>query len=357
VTQPSLAPLDEYCRSLEQVWRTGILTHNGPLVQKLERELQKRFALSRVACVVNGTMAIQLAIRALDLQGEIITTPFTYVATSSAIIWERCKPVYVDIDPETLNIDASKIEPAISRRTSAILPVHTFSNPCDVDSIARLAKKHRLKVIYDGAHAMGVRYKDKPLLECGDISATSFHATKIFNTGEGGACITASKRLDARIRKLRFFGHDMTQKIKDNGLNGKMTELHAALGLCNLRYWNRVIRERRERYTLYLKLLEDLDFIRFQRFPEGSYNYSYMPVIFRTERKLLTIMRQLNARKIFPRRYFRPSLNKLHKSDPKLPVAEDVARKVLCLPLYSGITAETIHTIARVFYTSSNQHQ
>lgn len=350
VTQPSLAPLAEYCRALETVWASGILTHNGPLVQKLEGQLQKRFSLRYVACVVNGTMAIQIALRALDLEGEIITTPFTYVATSSAIAWERCKPVYVDIDPETLNIDPNKIEQAIGRRTRAILPVHTFSNPCDVESIAWLAKKHRLRVIYDGAHAMGVRYRGKPLLEYGDISTTSFHATKIFNTGEGGACVAASKGLDARIRKLRFFGHDLNQKITDEGVNGKMTEIHAALGLCNLRYWGRVLRDRREKYSLYVRLLEDLDFIRFQRFAAGSYNYSYLPVIFSSERKLLTAMRQLNVRNIHPRRYFRPSLNKVWQSGAKLPIAEEISKKVLCLPLYADIPEEVIYTISRVLH-------
>ncbi len=356
VTQPSLPPLDEYVRILEGVWERGILTHNGPLVQQLEKELLQYLNVKRLVAVTNGTIAIQLAIRALNLSGEIITTPFTWIATISAIMWEKCRPVFVDVQPDTFNIDPQKIEEKITDQTSAILPVHVFSNPCDVEAIQKIADKYNLKVIYDAAHAMCVNYNGKALLEYGDISATSFHATKIFQSGEGGACITSDQQLFERLRRLRFFGHDENKDIVDEGINGKMTEVHAALGLASLKWLDDVLRDRREKYELYMDLLEKCDFIKFQKFPPASYNYSYFPVLLENEDKLLTIAGHLNKNGIYPRRYFYPALNtvKAVSKYENFPVAEDLASRILCLPLFYTLKKEDIEYICSLINQKDN---
>ncbi|MEW6602127.1 MAG: DegT/DnrJ/EryC1/StrS family aminotransferase [Nitrospirota bacterium] len=350
VTQPSLPPLNEYLRILEGVWERGILTHNGPLVQQLEKELIKYLNVENLVAVTSGTIAIQLAIRALSLEGEIITTPFTWIATASSIMWERCKPVFVDVDPDTFNIDPKKIEEKITDKTSAILPVHVFSNPCDVDAIQEIADKYNLKVIYDAAHAMCVQYKGRSILEYGDISATSFHATKIFQSGEGGACVTADKKLSDRIRRLRFFGHDESKDIVDEGMNGKMTEIHAALGLANLKWLDDVLRNRRGKYELYMTLLGKSGSVKFQKFPPGSYNYSYMPVLFEDEKQMLSVVDRLNKHNVFPRRYFYPALNTIEvlSVNERFPVAEDLASRIICLPLYYTLDRKEIEYICKI---------
>ena len=350
VTQPSLPPLEEYVRILEGVWDRGILTHNGPLVQQLEKELLNYLNVKKLVAVTSGTIAIQLAIRALNLSGEIITTPFTWIATVSAIRWEKCMPVFVDADPDTFNIDPRKIEGKITDKTSAILPVHVFSNPCDIDAIQEIADKHKLKVIYDAAHAMCVNYNGKSLLDYGDISATSFHATKIFQSGEGGACITKDQKLYERLRRLRFFGHDENKNIVDEGMNGKMTEIHAALGLANLKWLDDVLRDRREKYELYVQLLGKSGFINFQKFPAESYNYSYMPVLLEDEKQMLAVAATLNNYNIYPRRYFYPALNTVEflSVSEKFPVAVDLASRILCLPLFYNLKKTDIEYICKL---------
>jgi hypothetical protein len=347
VTQPSLPPLGEYVKILEGVWERGILTHNGPLVQQLERELLSYLNVKKLVAVTNGTIAIQLAMRALNLSGEVITTPFTWIATVSAIMWENCKPVFVDVQPDTFNIDPQKIEEKITDKTSAILPVHVFSNPCDVDAIQQIADKYNLRVIYDAAHAMCVDYNGKSILEYGDISATSFHATKIFQSGEGGACVTNDQQLFERLRRLRFFGHNEKKDIVDKGINGKMTEVHAALGLASLKWLDDVLRDRREKYELYINLLGKCDFIKFQKFPADSYNYSYLPILLESENQLLGLASHLNKYNVYPRRYFYPALNTVSIAGSKdtFPVAEDLASRILCLPLFYTLTKAEIEYI------------
>ena len=266
VTQPSLAPLQEYMEILKGVWERGILTHNGPIVQELEKQLAAKLGLNNFVAVSNGTIALQMAIKALELHGEIITTPFTWIATVSAIKWEGCIPDLCDIDPETLYIDPTKIEALITDKTVAIMPVHVFGNPCDVEAINTIAKKHNLKVIYDGAHAIGSTYNGKSVLEYGDISATSLHATKLFNTAEGGACITNNNELHEKLKRIRFFGHNKVKDIVEDGFNGKMTEVHAALGLANLKYYDDVLIDRKEKYLYYRDAFSKLDFVNFQEF-------------------------------------------------------------------------------------------
>lgn len=350
VTQPSLAPLPELVAHLETIWRTGVMTHNGPLMQRLERELCANLAVPDMVCLANGTCAMQLAIRALDLSGEIITTPFTFVATSNIIAWERCTPVFVDIDPETWNLDPARIEEAITDRTVGILPVHVFSAPCDVRRIQEIAERHGLKVIYDAAHAMSVQCGGQSVLNYGDVSCLSFHATKLFNTCEGGGCVTGIPEIAARLRRMRFFGFNEAKEVVDEGMNAKMTEINAALGLANLPHLEEVKRERRAKYEHYRRLLGGCPFVTFQKFKPEEYNYSYMPVVFDTEDRLLRIEKALQAEKVFPRRYFFPSLNTLtiYEGTRPLPVSERVARTVLCLPLYTGLAVLDVEFVCDI---------
>ncbi|MCM4157122.1 DegT/DnrJ/EryC1/StrS family aminotransferase [Gramella sp. AN32] len=354
VTQPSLAPLSEYVELLEEVWDSGILTHNGPKVQRLEAELSKKLNLDNFSIVLNGTIALQMAIKALDLKGEIITTPFTWVATVSAIKWEGCKPVFCDINPETLNIDEDKIESLINADTVAIMPVHVFGTACNVSKIEEIAKKYKLKVIYDAAHAIGSSYQNKSLLSYGDISATSLHATKLFNTGEGGACIANSPELNERLQRIRFFGHDKDKNVVEDGFNGKMTEIHAALGLINLKYFDKVLDDRREKYLLYKEMLGGRKELQFQRINRNETNFSYFPVIFQSEEKLLQVEEALNEKSIFPRRYFYPSVNTYNEivDYQPTPISEDISTRVMCLPLYYNLSPKQIKLISKTILLS-----
>ncbi len=347
VTSPSLAPLKEFNNLLKKVWDSGIITHNGPLVQLLEKELKAYLNLPNIVVVTNGTIAIQLAIKALNLKGEIITTPFTYIATANAIRWEQCTPVFIDIDPKTFNINPNLIEEAITNRTCAILGVHVFSNPCDIRTIDILAKKYNLKVIYDGAHAMCVKFQDKSLFEYGDISVASFHATKLFNSGEGGACITNDNFLNEKLRRLRFFGHNDEKQIVDDGCNAKMTEIHAALGLVNIKYINSVLKKRKSIYYRYFEHLHEIEYVSFQKFDDNCYNYSYMPILLDSKERVLELQKILNKEEIYPRRYFYPSLNTVNaiSSYKPLPVSEDIANRILCLPSYNNLSLEIVDYI------------
>lgn len=351
---PALAPLSEYVELLEKMWETGILTHNGPMVQELESRLISRLKLHNFVAATNGTVALQMAIRALACEGEIITTPFTWIATVSAIKWERCTPVFVDIDPQTLNIDPAKIEAAITPRTSAIMPVHVFGNPCDVDAIDEIARRHGLKVIYDAAHAVGSSYHGQSLLNYGDISATSLHATKLLNSGEGGGCVTSSPELFEALRRIRFFGHDENKDIVEDGLNGKMTEIHAALGLANLKYLDELLAERKQMYSSYLNCLENTPGVQFQSHTENGCNYSYFPIIFETESLTSAVIGDLETQGIYPRRYFSPSLNTLDKlvDASTAPISESISRRVICLPLHPRVSDDDIQRVSSILKTS-----
>lgn len=356
VTQPSLAPLNEFESLLKGVWERGILTHNGPLVQQFENEVAKKLDIDNFIVVANGTLAIQMAIKALELKGEIITTPFTWVATLSAIQWEGCTPVFCDIESDTLNIDPLKIEDKITEKTVAIMPVHVFGNPCDVEAIEIIAKKHNLKVIYDAAHAIGSKINDRSVLEYGDISATSLHATKLLNTGEGGGCITNNIDLHEKLKRIRFFGHNDNKEIVEEGFNGKLTEIHAALGLANLKYFDIVFEDRKNKFLYYLKSLNNIEGLNFQNLKLGVTNYSYFPVIFESETKLLNVEKALNDSNIFPRRYFYPSVNTYEAivSYVKMPIAEDVSKRILCLPLYKELEISAIDEIINIINTTLN---
>ncbi|MBP6754840.1 MAG: DegT/DnrJ/EryC1/StrS family aminotransferase [Bacteroidia bacterium] len=354
VTMPTLAPLSEYVEILKGIWDRGILTHNGPIVQDFEKGISEKLSLKYFSAVTNGTVAIQIAIKALQLKGEIITTPFTWIATISAIQWEGCYPVFCDINEKTLNIDVTKIENLITENTVAILAVHVFGNPCDIKEIERIANKHNLRVIYDGAHAIGSTYENKSILEYGDISTTSLHATKLLNTAEGGGCITNSLELHKKIQRIRFFGHnDDKTDIEEIGFNGKMTEVHAALGIANLKYYDSVLIDRRNKYFLYKSLLYGINNISFQIIEHGESNYSYFPIIFENENILIKILETLNSYNIYPRRYFYPSVNTFTNvlNYQPMSISEDFSKRILCLPLYYDLSNEEIQFICNQIKT------
>lgn len=351
VTMPSLAPLEEYVEILKGVWERGILTHNGPLVQQLEKEICEMLNIDNFVAVSNGTIAIQMAIKALELKGEIITTPFTWIATVSAIKWEGCSPIFCDINPDTLNIDATKIEALVTDKTVAIMPVHVFGNSCDIDAIQAIAQKYNLRVIYDAAHAIGSTYKGKSLMQFGDISATSMHATKLLNTAEGGGCITTNPKLHEKLKRIRFFGHNEAKDIVEDGFNGKMTEVHAALGIANLKYYTRVLNDRKEKYNLYKTFLATVDGLKLQKTQTFSEpNYSYFPVIFETEDKLINVEKTLNKYNIYPRRYFYPSVNTYNKvvNYQEASISECIAKRIICLPLSYKLEYKAIEQICQI---------
>lgn len=347
VTQTFLPPKDEYIQYLDRAWDKKWLTNNGDLLQELEEKVTTYLDSPEMMFVTNGTIALQFAIRALDVSGEVITTPFSYIATATSILWENSEPIFVDIDPDSLNIDPKKIEAAITSSTSAILATHVFGNPCDIEAIERIAKKYNLKVIYDAAHCFGVAYNSKSIFSYGDISTVSFHATKLYHTVEGGGVFSSDKEVIERIQFLRNFGHHGPGKFKQIGINGKNSELHAAMGLANLKYIDAIIEDRKKTSHLYDELLDQT--IRRQKIrPDTQYNFAYYPVIFSSEQQLLDIEEKLNRINIFPRRYFYPSLNTLDYLNKKqlCPVSEDIAKRILCLPLYYKIPHEVVHTIA-----------
>ncbi len=346
VTMPTLAPLEDVNELMKGIWESGIMTHNGPLVQRFEKECAEYHEVPNLVTCVNGTIALQMAIRALRLKGEIITTPFTFIATINSILWEGCTPVFVDIDPDTLCIDPKKIEEKITYHTVGIMPVHVFGNCCDIEAIDAIAKKHNLKVIYDACHSVGVKYKGQSIFNYGDISVTSFHATKMLNTTEGGGCFTLNKELDEKLRRIRFFGFENHADIVEDGTNGKMTEVHAAVGLANLKYLDAALADRKRKYAMYKEALSKDKSLKFQKINEGC-NYSYFPVIFKDEETLLEVQAKLNANHIFPRRYFYPSVNTFSRLVPytPMPVSEDIAIRILCLPLYYTLSEQDIQRI------------
>jgi len=349
VTKTFLPPMEEYQAYLEQIWARDYVTNQGPLLKEFEAKTKDYLGVKNFQLVTNGTIALQLALNALDLtEGEIITTPFSYVATTSSILWERCTPVFVDIEPHTFGIDASKIEAAITSQTKAIMAVHVFGYPCDVDAIDAIAKKHGLKVIYDGAHAFAVEYGGKSLLSYGDISICSFHATKLFHTIEGGGVITADQAVADKVELKKRFGHTGDEHFV-LGINGKASEFQAAMGLCNLKYIDALIAKRRKLVGLYDELLGEGLRAPEPR-PRSTRNYAYYPVVLSSENHLQRVIKALNDQNIFPRRYFYPSLNLLPyiPSGQSCPVSERIASSIICLPLYSELETANVEKISQI---------
>lgn len=346
VTKTFLPPIEEYNKQLKRAWEKQWLTNRGELVLELEKKLKEYLNVSNIIATNNGTVPLQIALKLLGNQGEIITTPFSYVATSAAIVWENCTPIFVDIHPEYLTIDETRIEDAITDKTTAILATHVFGNPCNVEAIQKIAQKHNLKVIYDAAHAFAVTYKGNSLFDYGDISTCSFHATKLFHTGEGGAMFTKDMVLYNKLFYSHNFGHNGLLDFHDVGINGKISELQAAMGLSILPYMGDIISERKKVVDYYNANLE-LSKIQVLKIRENTnWNYSYYPVIFESEEILLKVEKVLNENQIFPRRYFYPSLNTLgYIKASIMPYSESVSCRVLCLPLYVGLSVQELQQI------------
>lgn len=338
VTKTFLPPQEEYQAILNRAWETGWMTNRGVLVKELEAKLIDYLGVSNIIATTNGTLPLQIAIKTLQLKGEIITTPFSYVATTSSIVWEGCAPVFVDINPEYLTIDESKIEAAITSKTSAILATHVFGNPCNIELIEVIAKKHNLKVIYDAAHCFGVTYKGQSIFNFGDVSTCSFHATKLFHTGEGGAVFTNDLELHNNLFRHHNFGHDGHEVFKSIGINAKMSEPQAAMGLSVLPYIETILKQRKSIIDRYNLTFKDTSIKTLRIFDKTQWNYSYYPIIFEDESLLLKAIELLNGNQIYPRRYFYPALNTLNYVDyQSCPIAEQIASRVLCLPLYPDL--------------------
>jgi dTDP-4-amino-4,6-dideoxygalactose transaminase len=355
VTKPFLPPVEEYESYIRDIWQRQWLTNNGPLVNEFELKLKVYLDVPHLLYVANGTIALQLAIRALELKGQIITTPFSFIATTSSAMWENCKPVFVDIDPGTLNIDPQKIEEAITPETSAILATHVFGNPCDILAIDEIAKKHNLKVIYDASHCFGTKYHGRSVYSYGDISTTSFHATKIFHTVEGGAVFTQDPELLKKMAYMRNFGFDGPENFACVGINGKNSEFHAAMGLANLKYADEILAKRKELYLYYVENLERLDKQCQVIQKNTTYNYAYLPILLPSDEQIRKIELYLNANLIFPRRYFFPSLHTLNFVDKyECPVSLCVSKRVMCLPMHHKLTSEEVNFVIRILYRAQN---
>jgi dTDP-4-amino-4,6-dideoxygalactose transaminase len=349
VTKTFFPPLEEYQEQLQRIWTNQWLTNRGELVLELEEKLKNYLSVDHILVTNNGTIPIQIALKLLGNGGEIITTPFSYVATSAAIVWENCTPVFADIHPEYLTIDETKIEAAISPKTTCILATHVFGNPCNNEAIEAIATKHNLKVIYDAAHAFGVTYNGNSIFDYGDVSTCSFHATKLFHTGEGGALFAKDTILQHQLFYSHNFGHDGPLAFHGLGINGKISELQGAMGLAVLPYMETILLERKRVVDFYN---ENLDLSQIQTLKiraNTQWNYSYYPIILKDESTLLRVQKVLNDLQIFPRRYFYPSLNKINYIKiTSMPVSESIASRILCLPLYVDLQQNDIQQIVSV---------
>ncbi|MGI0107863.1 DegT/DnrJ/EryC1/StrS family aminotransferase [Salinimicrobium sp. WS361] len=357
VTKTFLPPQEEYQAILSRAWDAGWITNRGVLVKELEEKLKTYLGVPNIIATTNGTLPLQIAIKALGLTGEIITTPFSYVATTSSIVWENCKPVFVDIHPDYFTIDESLIEAAVTDRTTAILATHVFGNPCNVEAIEKIAVKHNLKVIYDGAHCFGVTYKGTSIFNFGDVSTCSFHATKLFHTGEGGAIFCGDANLSQKLYFHHNFGHDGPDKFKGIGINAKMSELQAALGLAVFVYINTLITGRKKVFQYYYERLVEEKNIRLLKIrPETELNYSYFPVIFENEEVCLKVKQRLEKLYIYPRRYFYPSLNLMDYAEgDSCLIAENYSTQILCLPMYHDLSAESQEFIILIIQQVLNE--
>lgn len=349
VTQTFLPPQSEYNNLVKRAWDSLWLTNRGQLTLELENKLKEWLNTDSILITNNGTVPLQIALKLLGKGGEIITTPFSYVATTSAIVWEHCEPVFVDINPEYLTIDETKIEAAITPKTTAILATHVFGNPCQVEAIEAIAKKHNLKVIYDAAHSFGVEYKNQSLFNFGDVSTCSFHATKLFHTGEGGALFCKDKELFHKLYYSHNFGHNGPLDFHGLGINAKISELQSAMGLAVLPYIDTILAERKKVVDFYNANLNFSNLQGLKIRENTKWNYSYYPIILDSEETLLRVQKALNENQIFPRRYFYPSLNTVNFiKNTEMPVSESVSKRVMCLPLYVGLKTGDLEKITSI---------
>lgn len=348
VTQPLLPPLHEFVPYLEKIWENKWLTNAGPFHQELEVTLAEYLGVEHLSLFSNGTIALVIALQALRISGEVITTPFSFVATAHSLLWNGIKPVFVDIDQETFNLDPEKIEAAITPHTTAILPVHVYGNPCNVDKIQKIADTYGLKVIYDAAHAFGVNYKGGSVLKYGDLSILSFHATKVFNTFEGGAIICPDAKMKKRIDDLKNFGFHDELTVVAPGINGKMNEIQSAFGLLQLKHIDQAIDKRRKVAECYRKCLASIPGISLTTLPvDATSNYSYFPILIEKEYPLTRdgLYDKFRQHNIYARRYFYPLISEfpMYRGLPSasienLSLAEKISHKILCLPIYPDLT-------------------
>lgn len=356
VTSPLLPDLSELMKSLEQIWQYKWITNNGPFHQKLEKELCNYLHVDYLSLFTNGTLPLITALQALGVKGEVITTPYSFVATTHAIWWNGLKPIFVDIDPVTCNMNPDKIEEAITPQTTAIMPVHVYGTPCDTERIQAIADKYGLKVIYDAAHAFGVEVNGMSILQAGDMSTLSFHATKVYNTVEGGALIMHDKETKQYIDHLKNFGFSGETEIVAPGINSKMDELRAAYGLLNLKQVDAAIASRRQTAIAYREALKDVEGISFlPDLPEVKHNYAYFPIFVDADAYGMTrdeLYGKMKKNNVLGRRYFYPLISNLSSysalesaAPDNLPVANKVADSVICLPMYAELTKEEIERV------------
>ena len=351
VTKTYFPPIEKYHAQLERIWSKGWLTNRGDLVKELESLIEQSLQCSSPLIMNNGTTPIQIALKLLAKGGEVITTPFSYVATTSSILWEGCIPVFADIDENSLTIDVEEIKKKITDKTTCILATHVFGNPCDIEAIEQLAQQHNLSVIYDAAHCFGVNYKGQSVFNFGDVSTCSFHATKVFHTAEGGAFFTKNESLMTSAFQSHNFGHLNTTDFALVGINAKISELQAAMGLTMLGEMQVVFQERKKVVEYYN---DHLNFSKMKTLALRAgteWNFSYYPIILETELILEKVMAKLAEVNVFPRRYFYPSLNRLpYIQNQSCPVSESISSRVLCLPLYVGLKNEELQTIVNTIH-------
>ena len=359
VTQPALPPLEEFFPYLEEIWSNKILTNGGPFHRQLEKALCDYLGVQHLSLFTNATVALVTALQALRITGEVITTPYSFVATAHSLMWNGIKPVFVDVDPNTLNMNPARIEAAITPQTTAIMPVHCYGHPCDVDAIQKIADNYNLKVIYDAAHAFGVQCHCGSVLNHGDLSILSFHATKVFNTFEGGAIISPDAKTKLRIDQLKNFGFVDETTVVAAGINGKMSEINAAFGMLQLNHIDAALARRQEIDSTYRELLKNVKGIRcLQNAGEAVANYSYFPILVEDDYSLSRddLYQRLRNHDIFARRYFYPlitdfpmyrGLPSAHREN--LPVATAAAQRVMCLPIYPNLSDSDVARVVSIF--------
>ena len=357
VTKTTLPPLAEYTNQLADVWANNWVTNNGPKTKELSRRLEDYLGVPNCAVVNNGTIALQIAIRALGLSGSVITTPFSYVATTNALLWEGIDPIFTDIEPETFTLDPTLVEAAIRPDTTGILATHVYGYPCQHSALQDIADRHGLKLIYDAAHAFGIEVEGESILQWGDASTLSFHATKVFHTIEGGGIVTADAATTLTVDRMRAFGH-VGRDYYEMGINGKNCEFHSAMGLLNLDLFEAKVAARRRISERYAELLAEAEVrvLTPTDYDGLTYNYGYLPTIFDNYEARERVVSYLNDHNVFPRRYFEPSLNSLPFLADDLrvacPVSERAARTVLCLPLYPDLPLDHVTRIADLVVTA-----
>lgn len=358
VTKPFLPPLNEVNDLLNVAWDNCWLTNDGPLYLELQQKLSEHLNACPNVLMTNGTVTLQIALKAFFFNKKnILTTPFSYVASTSTIVWEQFNPVFIDIDKHTLNVDVNLIEQAIDENTAGMLFTHVFGNACEVEKISEISSKYDIPVIYDAAHAFGVDYNGESIFNYGDISSCSFHATKLFHTVEGGALFSNNEKLLNTCSYMKKFGHDGPDKFHGVGINGKLSEMHSAVGLVNLNYIDELIERRKEQYEYYVHLLKDCELVQFQKISDKiKYNFSYFPVIFNSEIILKIVVEKLQSNNIYPRRYFYPSLNTMDYVEyQSCPISEDISSRILCLPLFHDLTKSDIEKITQILLSSINE--